>query len=101
MLKSEFIHALSIKQPHLTLSDVDAALHCIIEKMITELASGGRVEIRGFGAFSLKHRKAKIGRNPKTGVAVSIPQKYTVYFKPGSDLKKRVDDASNEFKIIH
>ena len=101
MLKSEFIHALSIKQPHLTLSDVDAAVHCIIEKMITELASGGRVEIRGFGSFSLKHRRAKIGRNPKTGVAVSVPQKYTVYFKPGSDLKKRVDDASTTFKIIH
>jgi len=101
MLKSEFIHALSIKQPHLTLSDVDAAVHCIIEKMITELASGGRVEIRGFGAFSLKHRRAKIGRNPKTGVAVSIPQKHTVYFKPGADLKKRVDDASTTFKIIH
>jgi integration host factor subunit beta len=101
MLKSEFIHALSIKQPHLTLSDVDAAVHCIIEKMITELASGGRVEIRGFGSFSLKHRRAKIGRNPKTGVAVSIPQKHTVYFKPGADLKKRVDDASTTFKIIH
>ena len=101
MLKSEFIHALSIKQPHLTLSDVDAAVHCIIEKMITELASGGRVEIRGFGAFSLKHRRAKIGRNPKTGVAVSVPQKHSVYFKPGADLKKRVDDASTTFKIIH
>ena len=101
MIKSEFIHALSIKQPHLTLSDVDAAVHCIIEKMITELASGGRVEIRGFGSFSLKHRRAKIGRNPKTGVAVSVPQKHTVYFKPGADLKKRVDDSSNEFKIIN
>ena len=101
MIKSEFIHALSIKQPHLTLSDVDAAVHCIIEKMITELASGGRVEIRGFGAFSLKHRRAKIGRNPKTGVAVSVPQKHSVYFKPGADLKKRVDDASTTFKIIH
>ena len=99
MIKSEFIHALSIKQPHLTLSDVDAAVHCIIEKMITELASGGRVEIRGFGSFSLKHRRAKIGRNPKTGVAVSVPQKHTVYFKPGADLKKRVDDASTTFKI--
>jgi integration host factor subunit beta len=101
MIKSEFIHALSIKQPHLTLSDVDAAVHCIIEKMITELASGGRVEIRGFGSFSLKHRRAKIGRNPKTGVAVSVPQKHTVYFKPGADLKKRVDDSSTTFKIIH
>jgi integration host factor subunit beta len=69
--------------------------------MITELASGGRVEIRGFGAFSLKHRRAKIGRNPKTGVAVSIPQKHSVYFKPGADLKKRVDDSSHMFKIIN
>jgi integration host factor subunit beta len=69
--------------------------------MTSELANGGRVEIRGFGAFSLKHRKPKMGRNPKTGVAVSIPQKHTVYFKPGADLKKRVDDASTTFKIIH
>jgi integration host factor subunit beta len=69
--------------------------------MITELASGGRVEIRGFGAFSLKHRKPKMGRNPKTGVAISIPQKHSVYFKPGADLKKRVDDSSHMFKIIN
>ena len=101
MLKSEFIHALSIKQPHLSLSDVDAAVRCIIEKMITELASGGRVEIRGFGAFSLKHYKAKLGRNPRTGEIVSVPQKHSVYFKPGADLKKRVDDASTTFKIIN
>jgi integration host factor subunit beta len=101
MLKSEFIHALSVKQPHLTLSDVDQAVHCIIEKMITELANGGRVEIRGFGAFSLKYRKPKMGRNPRTGVAVSIPQKHSVYFKPGADLKKRVDDSAHMFKIIH
>jgi integration host factor subunit beta len=101
MLKSEFIHALSLKQPHLTLSDVDAAVHCIIEKIISELARGGRVEIRGFGAFSLKHRKPKIGRNPRTGVAVSIPQKYSVYFKPGADLKKRVDNSAKASKIIN
>ena len=101
MIKSELINLIASKQTHLSIIDVDAAVHCIIEKMITELASGGRVEIRGFGAFSLKHRKAKIGRNPKTGVAVSVPQKHSVYFKPGADLKKRVDDASTTFKIIH
>mgnify|MGYP006289432435 CR=1 FL=1 len=101
MLKSEFIHALSVKQSHLTVNDVDAAVRCIIEKMISELARGGRVEIRGFGAFSLKHRKPKIGRNPRTGVAVSIPQKYSVYFKPGADLKKRVDDSAKASKIIN
>jgi integration host factor subunit beta len=101
MIKSELINLIASKQTHLSIIDVDAAVHCMIEKMITELASGGRVEIRGFGAFSLKHRKAKIGRNPKTGVAVSVPQKHSVYFKPGADLKKRVDDSSNEFKIIH
>ena len=101
MIKSELINLIASKQTHLSIIDVDAAVHCMIEKMITELASGGRVEIRGFGAFSLKHRRAKIGRNPKTGVAVSVPQKHTVYFKPGADLKKRVDDASTTFKIIH
>ena len=101
MIKSELINLIASKQTHLSIIDVDAAVHCMIEKMITELASGGRVEIRGFGAFSLKHRKAKIGRNPKTGVAVSVPQKHSVYFKPGSDLKKRVDDSSTTFKIIN
>jgi integration host factor subunit beta len=101
MIKSELINLIASKQTHLSIIDVDAAVHCMIEKMITELASGGRVEIRGFGAFSLKHRKAKIGRNPKTGIAVSVPQKHSVYFKPGADLKKRVDDSSNEFKIIY
>ena len=101
MIKSELINLIASKQTHLSIIDVDAAVHCMIEKMITELASGGRVEIRGFGAFSLKHRKAKIGRNPKTGVAVSVPQKHSVYFKPGADLKKRVNDSSNEFKIIY
>ena len=99
MLKSEFIHSLSVKQPHLSLSDVDAAVRCIIEKMITELASGGRVEIRGFGAFSLKHYKAKLGRNPRTGEIVSVPQRYGVHFKAGGDMRARVNASAVGHKI--
>ena len=71
MLKSELIQLLASKQPHLSHADADAAVTLLINKTISELASGGRVEIRGFGAFSLKHYKAKLGRNPRTGEIVS------------------------------
>ena len=69
--------------------------------MIEELARGGRVEIRGFGAFSFKYRRAKLGRNPRTGVAVSVSvlQKHSIYFKPGTELRVRVNDSSAQYPI--
>jgi integration host factor subunit beta len=100
MLKSELIQLLASKQPHLSHSDVDTAVTLLINKMINELASGGRVEIRGFGAFSLKHYQSKLGRNPRTGEIVSVPQKYGVHFKPGGDMRTRVNASSGEHKII-
>ena len=99
MLKSELIQLLARKQPHLSHADVDAAVTLLINKTISELASGGRVEIRGFGAFSLKHYKAKLGRNPKTGEIVSVPQRYGVHFKPGDDMKARVNASAVGHKI--
>ena len=68
--------------------------------MIEELARGGRVEIRGFGAFSLKYRRAKLGRNPRTGAAVSVPQKHSIYFEPGTELRVRVNDSSAQYPIL-
>jgi integration host factor subunit beta len=99
MLKSELIQLLASKQPHLSHADVDNAVTLLINKMINELASGGRVEIRGFGAFSLKHYKAKLGRNPRTGEIVSVPQRYGVHFKPGDDMKARVNASAVGHKI--
>jgi len=99
MLKSELIQLLTSKQPHLSHADVDAAVTLLINKMINELSSGGRVEIRGFGAFSLKHYKAKLGRNPRTGEIVSVPQRYGVHFKPGDDMKARVNASASDYKI--
>jgi integration host factor subunit beta len=100
MLKSELIQLLASKQPHLSHADVDVAVTLLINKMINELASGGRVEIRGFGAFSLKHYKAKLGRNPRTGEMVSVPQRYGVHFKPGGDMRARVNASAVEYQIV-
>ena len=100
MIKSELIQRLAIKQPHLSHTDVDLAVTLLINKLINELASGRRVEIRGFGAFSLKHYKSKLGRNPKTGQTVSVPQRYSVHFKPGNDMRARVNASAGEHKIV-
>ena len=99
MIKSKLVQLLARKQPHLSHSDVDTAVTLLINKMINELASGGRVEIRGFGAFSLKHYQSKLGRNPRTGEIVSVPQKYGVHFKPGCDMKARANASASDYKI--
>ena len=100
MNKSELIRLIVSKQPHLSFGDVNAAVTQIINRMIDELASGGRIEIRGFGTFSLKYRKAKLGRNPRTGVAVSVPQKHGIYFKPGTELRVRVNTSATHYHIL-
>jgi integration host factor subunit beta len=99
MIKSELIQLISSKQPHLSDSDVSTAVTQIIKRMTDELAGGGRIEIRGFGAFSLKQRKARLGRNPRTGVMVSVPPKHAVYFKPGAILRERVNASAAQYKI--
>ncbi|NOT85990.1 MAG: integration host factor subunit beta [Methylococcaceae bacterium] len=100
MTKSELIEALAKQQPHLALRDVELAVKCIIEQMNNALATGERIEIRGFGSFSLHHREPRIGRNPKTGESVSLPSKHVPHFKPGKELRDRVDAAREKCKII-
>lgn len=99
MTKSELIEALARQQPHLAIKDVELAVKCIIEKMNQALSSGDRIEIRGFGSFSLHMRPPRMGRNPKTGESVALAKKYVPHFKPGKELRDRVDSSASEYEI--
>ena len=93
MTKSELIESLSRQQKHLAHKDVELAVKGLLEQMSSALASGRRIEVRGFGSFSLHYRPGRVGRNPKTGTPVSLPAKYVPHFKPGKELRERVDEA--------
>jgi integration host factor subunit beta len=90
MTKSELINRLYLKTDT-QLEDAAAAVNVIIDTMQNALGRGERIEVRGFGAFSLHERKGRIGRNPKTGEVVEIPTKFVPHFKPGKELRERVD----------
>ena len=94
MTKSELIEKLAAEQRHLSQADVDLAVRTIIEQMSAALSSGERIEIRGFGSFSLHFRPPRMGRNPKTGEAVALPGKHVPHFKPGKELRERVNAAA-------
>jgi len=91
MTKSELIDVMAGSQRHLAHLDVELAVKSIIEQMGAALSTGERIEIRGFGSFSLHHRAPRMGRNPKTGDAVALPGKHVPHFKPGKLLRERVD----------
>ncbi len=91
MTKSELIEILAAKQIHLKADDVDMAVKTLLEQMSASLADGERIEIRGFGSFSLHFRPPRIGRNPKTGESVALPGKHVPHFKPGKELRERVN----------
>ena len=91
MTKSELIAQLAAKQPQLDYRDVELAVKELIDQLSTALASGQRIEVRGFGSFSLHYRPPRIGRNPKTGDSVQVPDKHVPHFKPGKELRERVD----------
>lgn len=91
MTKSELIEALSLDQNHLHYGDVEMAVKTLLEQMSQALADGERIEIRGFGSFSLHFRPPRMGRNPKTGEPVALPGKHVPHFKPGKELRERVD----------
>jgi integration host factor subunit beta len=95
MTKSELIDQLAEFQKHLAHLDVELGVKSIIEQMSSALANGDRIEIRGFGSFSLHHRAPRMGRNPKTGEAVALPGKHVPHFKPGKTLRERVDFPKN------
>lgn len=94
MTKSELIERLASKQPHFMLKDVELAVKLILDQVSDALARNERVEIRGFGSFSLHHRPARVGRNPKTGAAVHIPAKNVPHFKPGKEMRERVNSLA-------
>lgn len=91
MTKSELIEILAAKNSHLNHKDVELAVKSLIEQMSQSLSTGNRIEIRGFGSFSLHYRPPRMGRNPKTGDAVALAAKYVPHFKPGKELRERVN----------
>ncbi|MCB1667894.1 MAG: integration host factor subunit beta [Porticoccaceae bacterium] len=95
MTKSELIERLVTKQEQLPPRDVELAVKMVLEKMTHSLVNNSRIEIRGFGSFSLHFRAPRIGRNPKTGASVELSGKYVPYFKPGKDLRDRVNLSLN------
>lgn len=91
MTKSDLIEILAAGQPQLSPKDVELAVKELLEQMSMALAAGERIEVRGFGSFSLHHRPSRLGRNPKTGASVRVPDKRVPHFKPGKELRERVD----------
>ena len=91
MTKSDLIEKISFSQGHLSYRDVELSVKTIIEKMSDRLSSGERIEIRGFGSFCLHYRAPRMGRNPKTGEKVSLRAKHVPHFKPGKELRERVN----------
>lgn len=93
MTKSELIVKLSDKYSHIPAKDVEGSIREMIDLMTEALATGGRIEIRGFGSFSLHHRAPRIGRNPKTGDLVRLDSRSVPHFKAGKDLRERVNET--------
>lgn len=91
MVKSDMVQALNKKLPEIQEKDLESALNCILGKMVDALSMGERIEIRGFGSFDLIHRSPRLARNPKTGESVQLAAKTAVHFKPGKEMKDRVD----------
>lgn len=91
MTKSELIAKLAMRFPQLVAKDADYAVKMVLDAMSDALANGDRIEIRGFGSFALNHRPPRVGRNPKSGEQVLVPEKFVPHFKAGKELRERVD----------
>lgn len=91
MIKSELIQKIATANPHLFQRDVERIVNVIFDEIIAALADGKRVELRGFGAFTVKHRAARQGRNPRTGDAVEVEEKFLPFFKAGKELRERLN----------
>ncbi len=94
MTKSELIQRLAEMNPHLYQRDVERIVSTIFDEISVALARGDRVELRGFGAFSVKARDARVGRNPRTGASVNVARKFVPFFKAGKDLRERLNDKT-------
>jgi len=95
MIKSELVERLAEKFSHLPQRDVERAVNVILDTIASSLEQGGRVELRGFGAFSVRRRPARTGRNPRTGETVPVKEKHVPFFKTGKELRERVNDSRN------
>jgi len=91
MIKSELIQKISTDNPHLFQRDVERIINVIFDEIIDALSRGDRVELRGFGAFTVKHRAARQGRNPRTGQPVFVDEKFVPFFKSGKELRERLN----------
>ena len=91
MIRSELIQKIAEENPHLYQRDVERTVNTIFDEITNAMARGDRVELRGFGAFSTREREARKGRNPRTGETVDVPAKSVPYFKPGKDMRKRLN----------
>ncbi len=98
MTKSELIERIAMRQNQLSSKDVELAVKCVIDHMVDGLSAGERIEIRGFGSFSLHYRAPRVGRNPKTGEQVTLTGKYVPHFKPGKEMRERVNESLNRFQ---
>lgn len=96
MTKSELVNQLAARFPQLVLKDADFAVKTILDAMADALARGHRIEIRGFGSFGLNRRPPRVGRNPKSGEKVMVPEKFVPHFKPGKELRERVDHKAEQ-----
>ena len=91
MIKSELVQKISEENPHLFQRDVERLVNTIFNEIIDAMSSGRRIELRGFGAFSVKHRKPRLGRNPRTGRSVHVEGKIVPFFKPGKLMKDKLN----------
>ncbi|WP_305097728.1 integration host factor subunit beta [Croceibacterium aestuarii] len=91
MIRSELLQAIAAENPELRPDEVEQVVSIFFDEIARRLAEGGRVELRGFGAFSTRAREARTGRNPRTGEAVDVPSKRVPYFKPGKEMRERLN----------
>lgn len=93
VIKSELVHKISEQNPHLYQRDVENIVNAILDEITSALTNGDRVELRGFGAFSVKNRAARNGRNPRTGDKVAVSEKFVPFFKTGKEMRERLNDG--------
>jgi integration host factor subunit beta len=93
MIRSELVTRVAEQNPHLTMRDVEGIVTVVFDQIVSALRDGRRVELRGFGAFSVRDRDARTGRNPRTGSSVAVEAKRVPYFKPGKELRERLNKA--------
>ena len=101
MIKSELIQKIAATNQHLYHRDIERIVNVIFDEIVDALARGDRVELRGFGAFTVKHRAARLGRNPRTGTSVPVAEKFVPFFKTGKELRERLNTAAPSGRRKH